>query len=160
MKAYCVRVLSLLLAAALLLTGCAPAPPPPEEPLLPIDLEKIVREAIPPLGEVRRAGAALSAGDQKLYAVLVWALDGLVKEISFNNRNSMSVERAFQAVLDDYPEFFWLTGAYRWGKWDSLSRLFFEPETFPALEAVETQREQAEAAVGEILAQAEAMSEY
>ena len=160
MKACRARILSLFFIAALLLTGCTPAAPPPEEPLLPFDLEQIVREAIPPLGEIRHAGAALSEEDQQLYAMLVGALDGLVEEISFYNRNIESLERAFNAVLDDYPEFFWLTGAYRWGGWDSLSFLWFEPETLPALDAVEGQREQAEAAVGEILAQAEGLSEY
>ena len=152
------RILAFL-AAALLLTGCSTAPV--EEPQLPpIDLAGIVEAAVPSGGEIRRAGAQLRPDDQRLYALVVQKLDALAGEISFSGKDIETISQIWDAVLADYPEFFWLTGAYRYGAWDSLDYLWFEPVCVPELSRVPRQRAEAEAVCSALLDRAEGMGEY
>ncbi len=156
------RCLFLALALLLsLLTGCkqkaeaAQAPPLP-----PIDLAAAVGRVLPPMGEVRRAGSALSEDEQRLYAGMVRELDALSEEISFSGEDIETVERVWSAILADYPEFFWLSGAGQWGGWESLSYLWFQPEYTTPADELPARRRQAEAVCDELLARAEGMTDY
>ena len=155
------RIASLLCLSALLLTGCTSKVPPEEEPPLPpIDLRDAVGEAMPPGGDIRRAGARLSGAEQRLYSLVVQKLDALTEELSFHGVDIESVDRIWNAVLADYPEFFWLTGAYQYGGWDSTSYLWLEPTYNTPADQIPEQRLQAEAVCDGILSRAEGMSEY
>ena len=153
-------------AAALLLsllTGCmsVSAPAPPEAaPLPPIDLASAVREDLPPMGEVRRAGSMLSETEQHVYAGMVRELDALSEELSFTDVDSDTVCRAWEAIMADYPEFFWLSGSYQWGGWEGLGFLWFRPEYLTPVDSVPAMRQQAEAVCEELLAESAGMDEY
>ena len=161
MKQKSLRLVLVLVLLISVLISCTRNEEPADEPLLPpIHLADVVGKALPPTGEIRYFGTLLSDAEQNLYALIIPKLDELAEEFSFSETDFAAVDRVWNAILADYPEFFWLSGVYQRGIQGFPSRLWIKPEYIIPVAEIPEQRRQAELICDDILNRAEGMTDY
>ena len=64
--------------------------------------------------QLGREGEKLTQRQQNLYGICFDALRSLESTIEFNDWSEQDFEKAYTALLEDYPEFFWVPGGYMW----------------------------------------------
>lgn len=124
----------------------------------PENSEKPLPESIAVNGAYYYAYRQLSEEEKTVYAQFLTGVTQMQEEFEVATRDTETVDHAYDAILADHPELFWMGGytvvSYLWG--DTVHSLKVEPEYFYSPEEKEDARqrieEEADRIVGETLA--------
>ncbi len=107
-------------------------------------------------------GMMLTDVEKSIYATFVQALEQGETEISVEGMAVSSIEHAYDAILEDYPEFFWLAGGYTWTEYpnETGSTIVFDVWTLNTIYDKQTAKADVEKIVSDIILQTQGMSDY
>ena len=121
-----------------------------------------VSEYVIPEEDYGYYGSLLSEDGKKAYAQFVTELDQLQTTLIFYQIDPSEIEKAFMAIHDDYPEFFWLTSGYQWESLTKGSQITvtFTVTSLASSEEIVSMRSAAVAVCQSLVDQTLEMSDY
>ena len=107
-------------------------------------------------------GSRLSDEAKRAYAQMVIEFDEQKTVLTIYQVDPYEVEKAFTAVWEDYPEYFWLTGAFSWEsrKTDSLTTVTFTATSLASEEELGAMRSEVAAICRSLADQTLEMNAY
>ena len=107
-------------------------------------------------------GKRLSDEGKQIYTKFIEAIERGELQLTFSDTSVDIIEKAYQAVLNDYSEFFWLANAYQWSEQTLLSssKVIFDMEASLKTEEIASVKEELRSIIDPLLKQTEGLSEY
>lgn len=107
-------------------------------------------------------GVRLNQTQREIYYDFVSTIDQLETSLIFHNTESDDIIQAYEAVLNDYPEFYWLAGGCSWQEQTigTSNTIWFELDTIHDVEKIRAQRRDVEDVCHGIVSDTAGMSLY
>ena len=101
----------------------------------------------------------LSEKEIEIYNLFCYYIEHYKLEFDFYDADENEVIKAYKAVIEDHPEYFWLTKGYRYTKTTSgnKSDIDFKPILYGGSEGITAKERKLKSKVGDIVSQAEDM---
>ncbi len=99
----------------------------------------------------------LSESEIEIYNLICYYIENYELTFTLHNKDENEVIKAYLAVIDDHPEYFWLNKGYRYTKttFSTHDEVEFTPVSHGSAKAIAVKQEKFQAVVDEIVTEAE-----